>query len=92
MLRIYEYAFLLGSIQCPDCVNRQLGALLSYQATSAHELRSFVLHHIIKVRLIEITLVLMVMAHQLGLRAGVLVAEVVVLPVGQVAGVEHLNN
>ena len=42
--------------------------------------------------MIEITLVLMVVAHQLGLRAGVLVAEVVVLPVGQVAGVEHLNN
>ena len=125
MLRIYEYAFLLGSIQCPDCVNRQLGALSSYQATSAHELRSFVLHHIIKVRLIEITLVLMVVvAHQLDLRAealvaapqavvqneavrgllvvvgghrqalrvGVLVAEVVVLPVEQVAGVEYLNN
>ena len=88
-------------------------------------MRSFVLHYIIKVRLIEITLVLMVvMAHQLDLRAeahvaapqaavqnetlrgllvvvgghlqalrvGVLVAEVVVLPVEQVAGVEHLNN
>ena len=88
-------------------------------------MRSFVLHHIIKVRLIEITLVLMVvMAHQLDLRAealvvapqavvqsevrqgllvvvgghlqalrvGVLVAEVVVLPVEQVAGVEYLNN
>ncbi|WP_348550301.1 hypothetical protein [Acidithiobacillus sp.] len=83
------------------------------------------MHYIIKVRLIEITLVLMVVvAHQLNLRAealvaapqavvqsevrqgllvvvgghlqalwvGVLVAEVVVLPVGQVAGVEHLNN
>ncbi|WP_248885290.1 hypothetical protein [Acidithiobacillus acidisediminis] len=83
------------------------------------------MHYIIKVRLIEITLVLMVVvAHQLDLRAealvaapqavvqsevrqgllvvvgghlqalwvGVLVAEVVVLPVGQVAGVEHLNN